>query len=287
MGNSSLVDYTCYAPCHRKMTGKVNKIITIHHMAGDMSVEACGNEFQHKQGASNYGIDSQGRVGLYVDECNLAFTSNSTDNDSQAITIEVANDGGDPEWHVSDTAMAKLIDLCEDICRRNGIPYLNYTGDLSGNLTMHRWFYNTGCPGRYLASKFPYIANEVNRRLGVDFVIPNVSRYSLGDQVRVMPNGVYYDCIRYPEWLLKYTLYIREVYGKYYLVSTRPTGSTTGLIHEDYLIPVVVAEQPEEPVAPSPAPVRNQAKVTILEEREGFARIDGGGWVELSKMEKI
>ena len=31
---------------------------------------------------------------------------------------------------------------------------------------MHRYFMATTCPGDYLASKFPYIANEVNKQLG-------------------------------------------------------------------------------------------------------------------------
>ena len=84
-----------------------------------------------------------------------------------AVTIEVANDGGAPDWHVSDKALASLIDLCVDICKRNGIEKLNFTGDATGNLTMHKWFQATACPGPYLESKFPYIASEVNKRLSV------------------------------------------------------------------------------------------------------------------------
>ena len=83
-----------------------------------------------------------------------------------AITIEVANDGG-ANWHVSDKALAKTIDLCVDICERNGIKELKFTGDKTGNLTMHKYFAATACPGPYLESKFPYIAEEVNKRLGV------------------------------------------------------------------------------------------------------------------------
>jgi hypothetical protein len=30
---------------------------------------------------------------------------------------------------------------------------------------MHKYFAATACPGEYLESKFPYIANEVNKRL--------------------------------------------------------------------------------------------------------------------------
>ena len=63
--------------------------------------------------------------------------------------------------------MESLILLCVDICKRNGIEKLIYTGDKTGNLTMHKWFQATTCPGPYLESKFPYIADEVNKRLGV------------------------------------------------------------------------------------------------------------------------
>lgn len=40
---------------------------------------------------------------------------------NQAVTIEVANDENGGEWHVSDESYQALIELCEDICRRNEI----------------------------------------------------------------------------------------------------------------------------------------------------------------------
>lgn len=166
MSNSSLVNYTKISPNSNPRTKKISKI-TIHHMAANATVERCGDEFSKpsREASSNYGIDSKGRVGLYVEEKNRAWTSGNKDNDHQAVTIEVANDEIGGNWHVSDTALAKLIELCVDICKRNGIKKLNYTGDKTGNLTMHKWFQATVCPGPYLESKFPYIANEVNKRL--------------------------------------------------------------------------------------------------------------------------
>lgn len=174
--NSSLVDYTKISPNKNTTrvhnvynpTGKITKI-TIHHMAGNLSVETCGDVFAptSRQGSSNYGIGSDGRVGLYVDEKHRAWTSGSPDNDYKAVTIEVANDGdASTNWHVSDKAYAKLIDLCVDICKRNGISKLNYTGDATGNLTRHNMFQATVCPGPYLQSKFEDIAEKVNKRLG-------------------------------------------------------------------------------------------------------------------------
>ena len=166
MSNSSLVDYVRISP-HRTSprTAKIDTI-TIHHMAGDLSVETCGNVFQTRQASANYGIGSDGRVGMYVEEKDRSWASANAPNDHRAVTIEVANDGGAPDWHVSDTALIKCVELCADICRRNGIERLNFTGDKSGNLTMHKWFIPTTCPGPYLESRFPGIVQEVNRRLG-------------------------------------------------------------------------------------------------------------------------
>jgi N-acetyl-anhydromuramyl-L-alanine amidase AmpD len=98
MSNSSLVNYTKISPNKTVLSNKVIKKITPHHCAGNVSVETMGNIFASTsaQASANYGIDSNGNVGLYVDEKDRAWTSSSADNDSQAITIEVANDGGTP-----------------------------------------------------------------------------------------------------------------------------------------------------------------------------------------------
>lgn len=169
MSNSSLVDYVKISPNRNSPRNKPITKITIHHMAGFMSVEECGAMFAQssRQASSNYGIDSSGKVGMYVEEKDRSWCSSSPENDHQAITIEVANSTGAPDWKISDKAMEKLIELCTDICKRNNIKKLNFTGDKNGNLTMHKWFAATACPGPYLESKFPYIAEEVNKRLNI------------------------------------------------------------------------------------------------------------------------
>jgi hypothetical protein len=166
--NSPLISCTILSPNYNPRSVRGTKIlkITPHHMAGNLTIERCGQIFANpsRGGSSNYGIGTDGRIGLYVEEKNRAWTSSSPDNDYQAVTIEVANDGGAPDWHVSDAALESLINLCVDICKRNGIKALNYTGDKNGNLTRHNMFAATACPGPYLQSKFPYIESEVNRR---------------------------------------------------------------------------------------------------------------------------
>jgi N-acetyl-anhydromuramyl-L-alanine amidase AmpD len=167
MSNSPLVTYTHLSKHYVSPREKAIDTISIHHAAVvKASLKGLGNGFNgSRKASSNYGIDNDGQIGMFVEEKNRAVTSSSKANDSRAVTIEVVNSSGAPDWKVSDKALESLIRLCVDICQRNGIKKLNFTGDKTGNLTMHKWFAATACPGPYLESKFPWIAEEVNRRL--------------------------------------------------------------------------------------------------------------------------
>ena len=126
MSNSPLVVYTKLSPNHSGKRTKKIDTITIHCMAGNCSVETCGNLFANsaRQASSNYGIGTDGRIALYVDEANRSWCTSSNANDQRAVTIEVANNGGAPDWPVSAKAYAALLDLVTDICKRNGIKRL-------------------------------------------------------------------------------------------------------------------------------------------------------------------
>ena len=166
--NSPLTEFVRLSPNVTFPRQDTVKKITVHHMADDISLERLGEVFaeEDRRASSNYAIDIEGRVALYAEECNRAWTSSSPENDHQAVTIEVANDEIGGQWHVGDTAYATLVDLCVDICQRNGIERLIYTGDETGNLTIHKMFNTqTECPGPYLESKMPQLAEQVNQRL--------------------------------------------------------------------------------------------------------------------------
>lgn len=178
MSNSDLVSYKRISPYRTVPRNHRIDTITIHCMAGNFSVETCGDIFQRpgRNASSNYGIGSDGRVGLYCEEKDRSWCSSNRDNDHRAITIEVANDGGaETGWHISDEAMETPINLCADICRRNNIPKLVWSdkksdrvGHKNGvNMTCHRDFAAKSCPGDYIYSKEGYIAAEVTKRLGV------------------------------------------------------------------------------------------------------------------------
>lgn len=177
MSNSPLVSYTRLSPNHGGRRGHKIDTISIHCMAGDMTVEACGAWMAKPSTAAscNYCVGSDGRIGLIVEEQNRSWCTSSRSNDDRAITIEVANCGGAPDWPVTDKALDALVELLADICRRNGIPRLLWRGDKSligqvdkQNMTVHRWFKNKACPGDYLYSRHGQIAQRVNEKLEGD-----------------------------------------------------------------------------------------------------------------------
>lgn len=169
MSNSPMVSHTHISPNRNHPRNHRIDKITVHHMAiVGGTVEQCGNVFAptSRQASSNYGIGVDGRVGLYVDEGDRSWASSNKHNDHRAVTIEVANDGGAPDWHVSDASWNALVELCADICRRNGIDRLIWTGDANGNLTCHYMFAATACPGPYLKGRMAELATAVNAKLG-------------------------------------------------------------------------------------------------------------------------
>ena len=168
--DSKLATEFLASPHYRKGRDHPLTRVTIHHavMVGNARMVAASFRGTDRKSAT-YSIGTDGSIVQCVSEADTPWTSNSHDNDSRAITIEVANSSREAPWPISAETMEALINLLVDICQRNpGIGRLRYTGDTTGNLTMHRWFHNTQCPGTYLAERFEQIAEEVNKRLDAD-----------------------------------------------------------------------------------------------------------------------
>ena len=167
MSKSSLVNKTILTTsCDKGRYGNKIEKIVVHHMAGDLTVEECGALFKRASVSTHYGIGTDGRIGQYVDEADTAWACGSSYWNRRTISIECANDGkASTNWHVADKTISSCINLLVDICKRNGIKELKFTGDTKGNLIMHRYVASTACPGAYLAGKFSYIAEQVNKKL--------------------------------------------------------------------------------------------------------------------------
>ena len=166
--NSPLTSYVHLSPNADFPRDSAIQKITIHHMGANLTLVRLGESFSKRDrgASSNYGIDVDGNIALYVEEADRAWTSSSPENDNMAVTIEVANESTGGDWPVSDSSFESLIELCTDICLRNGIDELVYTGDADGNLTIHKMFsQNTDCPGPYLESRMEEIAEMVNENI--------------------------------------------------------------------------------------------------------------------------
>ena len=175
--NSPLVSYTKISP--NRNSPRLNKIdiITPHCFVGQVTVERLGKSFESTsaQTSCNYGIGFDGRVGMYVEEKDRSWCSSNRTNDHMAVTIECASDSTAP-YAFKDVVYEKLIELCTDICRRNGKTILLWFGDKTDSinykiqphemlLTVHRWFANKSCPGDWMYSRMADLAEKVTYNL--------------------------------------------------------------------------------------------------------------------------
>ena len=176
--NSPLVVYTKLSPNQSGTRTHAIDRITPHCVVGQCTAESLGALFVDpaRQASSNYGIDKDGRVGMYCPESNRSWCSSNRDNDQRGITIECASSTKHP-YEMYDVVYATLIELCTDICRRNGKKKLLWFEDkeqtLSYNpagdemlITVHRWFENKSCPGDWLYSRLGDVAAKVTAALG-------------------------------------------------------------------------------------------------------------------------
>ena len=178
MSNSSLVSYTKLSPNHSgQRTHSIDRI-TPHCVVGQLSAESICGCFTStsRQASCNYGIGTDGKIALCVEEKNRSWCSSSNANDQRAVTIECASDLKEP-YAMNSKVYASLVNLCVDICKRNGKSKLLWLGDKDKTLnyspksnemvlTVHRWFANKSCPGNWLYARLGDLATEVTKKLG-------------------------------------------------------------------------------------------------------------------------
>ena len=178
MSNSSLVDLTILSPNHSGARKQAITRITVHCTACLVSAYRLGNIFvpRAKNASCNYGIGTDLRIVMCVPEGYRSWCSSSNDNDQRAVTIEAASDNKAP-YKFAPGVYEKTIDLCVDICKRNGKKRVVYISDQITALkykpaddemllTFHRWFSKTkSCPGDWFMARAASFAKAINDRL--------------------------------------------------------------------------------------------------------------------------
>lgn len=200
MSDSNLVQYRNLTKNYSRRTAAISKI-TIHHAAGVGTAQSIVDSFMpaSRKASANYCIGNDGKIGQSVLEQNRAWTSSSSWNDNQAVTIEVSNSQSGGDWPISKAAYSSLIDLCVDICQRNDIKTVNYNGTKNGVLTEHRMFAATLCPGQYIHNLLVNgsIASQINARLRPQTISDRIYE---GIDLSPVFNATYYGG-RYPDLL--------------------------------------------------------------------------------------
>lgn len=253
MSNSGLVNCTVYSPNHSGKRTHALDTLTPHCVVGQLSAETIGACFPKGREAScNYGIGYDGRVCLIVDECNRSWCTSSNANDQRAITIECASDKTEP-YAMKNAVYEKLIQLCADICKRNGKTKVLWLGSKEKTLaytpksnemvlTAHRWFANKSCPGDWLYSRYGDLANRINALLGTDTATT-------------------------PEQ------------------PTTPAGSTTTLPAVPFMVKVIIDDLNYRSEPSMNGKVKGQTgkgTFTIVEVKDGWGKLkSGAGWIYL------
>lgn len=174
-GNSNLVTYV------NRLSGGKHKVrenriarITIHIARRIGDIHDLSEMLNSSDKSYNYGIDNDGVIGLFVDETEWTSSSNNKANDKTSVNIICMNTKLAPNYEISNDCMKSLRKLCEDICRRNFIFKLEYTGhpDLD-TLTLHKDFNPLSeCPGPYLEKQIPSLTKKVTDKIGAE-IKPN------------------------------------------------------------------------------------------------------------------
>ena len=319
--NSPLVSYTKLSPNHSgKRTHAIDRI-SPHCVVGQCSVETLGNIFAptSKEASCNYGIGVDGRIGMYVEECNRSWCTSSNANDQRAVTIECASDNTAP-YAFKDVVYQALIDLCIDICKRNGKTKLLWLGDKAQTLayepqademvlTVHRWFANKSCPGDWMYARMGDLAAKVTAALGeeetpAEPVKPSTGEIRAGDTVRLAAGATYYNGDAIPSWVIAKEWIVREVSGDRAVIDASADGKNhicspinTKYLHRvgavcPYLVKVTVdaLNIRSAPGADSPITgcIRGGGVFTIVAESAGWGKLkSGAGWISLDYTAKV
>ena len=143
-----------------------------------------------------------------------------------------------PQLFKDELMSGRLIELCTDICRRNGKTKLLWLGDKAKTLnytpksdemvlTVHRWFANKSCPGNWMYARMGDLASRVTAALGGDVKpadpVKPTGSIKAGDLVTIT-GSTYYGGKSIPGWVKKLRWYVVEVSGDRAVINRDESG---------------------------------------------------------------
>lgn len=147
--NNLEADVTKILPCHYT-PGRNGSIqaVTIHHMAGDLSIYDCYRVWTNAEASAHYAVQADGTVGQLVNDWDTAWACGHDWANDNTISIEHANDGSDP-WTVHPAALDAGAHLTAAICARYGLGEPTWMV----NVFPHCHWSATACPGELNGSQ--------------------------------------------------------------------------------------------------------------------------------------
>lgn len=144
-----VADETHILPCHYN-EGRAGCIqgVTIHHMAGDLSISDCYDVWTYNDVSAHYAVQRDGRIGQLVHDCDTAWACGNTWANANTISIEHANNASGP-WTVHQKALDAGAHLTAAICAYYGLGEPQWMV----NVFPHKHWSATACPGELAGSQ--------------------------------------------------------------------------------------------------------------------------------------
>lgn len=144
-----IADETRIIPCHytRGRAGSI-KAVTIHHMAGNLSIADCYNVWTNNEASAHYAVQADGRIGQLVNDSDTAWACGNTWANANTISIEHANNSSNP-WTVHQKALDAGAHLTAAICAYYNLGEPQWMV----NVFPHKHWSPTACPGELAGSQ--------------------------------------------------------------------------------------------------------------------------------------
>lgn len=133
------------------------KSVTLHHNAGNLSLQGILNVWKTRPASAHFQVDAGARIGQYVLWHEYAWHAGNTTGNIESIGIEMANSTLSPSWRVAEVTW-------REAARLSGWLFANVIDGRPrpsrSNLFYHHHWKATNCAGPYMDSVYNDVLAE-------------------------------------------------------------------------------------------------------------------------------